>query len=211
MVEATAPMPQADNHAQGREATKRSQSSRGDIARAEILAAAASMMREVGYAEMSLRDLAAQVNMKAGSLYYHFASKDDLVTEVMRIGVEVVETAVREGLAAAPDLSPRQRIMLAVRIHLDTMLKRSDFVSSHIRCYPFVPLSVRERLQDVRRSYDGLWLQLLRDHLGDDTPEDEVRYRRHVLIGALHGPLEWFRTGRDSPTAYARHIEFILG
>jgi AcrR family transcriptional regulator len=31
-------------------------------------------MRQSGFADMSLRDLAAQVGMKAGSLYYHFPS-----------------------------------------------------------------------------------------------------------------------------------------
>ena len=64
------------------------------------------MMRRVGYADMSLRDLAAQVNMKAGSLYYHFASKDELATEVMRIGVEAIELAVRTGLEQHADSSP---------------------------------------------------------------------------------------------------------
>lgn len=183
---------------------------KAEQARAEILAAAASTMRRVGYADMALRDLASQVNMKAGSLYYHFASKDELVTEVMRIGVQVIEAAVVEALGRKPDLSPEERIMVAVRIHLDTMLKKSDFVSSHIRCYPFVPSIVRDQLRDVRRSYDQIWLDLVRDYLGPDASFDDVRYVRHVLIGALNGALEWFNTNRDSATAYADHIQALL-
>lgn len=183
---------------------------KAEIARSEILAAAAGMMRQVGYSDMSLRDLATQVNMKAGSLYYHFASKDELVTEVMRIGVEAVEAAVRGGLDECPSASPQERIMVAVTVHLDTLLKRSDFVSSHIRCYPFVPVAVRERLRDVRRSYDQLWLSLIRDYLGAGASTDDVRYLRHVLVGALNGTLEWFNPERDSVTEYARRIETFL-
>lgn len=183
---------------------------RSELARSDILSAAASLMRRVGYADMSLRDLAAEVNMKAGSLYYHFPSKDDLVTEVMRIGVEVVEAAVREGLDKAPDLSPEERIMVAVRVHLDTMLKKSDFVSSHIRCYPFVPAPVRENLREVRRRYDRIWLDLVAAYLGPETTYDDVRYLRHVLTGALNGALEWFNPNRDSATAFAGHIETML-
>src|SRR3546814_161666 len=107
---------------------------KAETARAEILTAAARMMRRVGYSEMSLRDLAAEVNMKAGSLYYHFASKDELATEVMRIGVEAIEAVVRRGLDDATDRSPAERLSIAVRIHLETLLEKSDFVSSHIRC-----------------------------------------------------------------------------
>ncbi|WP_225027552.1 TetR/AcrR family transcriptional regulator [Xinfangfangia pollutisoli] len=183
---------------------------KADVARAEILSAAAGLMRRVGYAEMSLRDLAAEVNMKAGSLYYHFQSKDDLVTEVMRIGVEVVEAAVREALARHPDLPPTDRIMIAVRVHLDTMLKKSDFVSSHIRCYPFVPTPIRNRLREVRRSYDRIWIDLLGEYLGPDAAYDDVRYLRHLLIGALNGALEWFNPNRDSAMAFAGHIEALL-
>jgi len=183
---------------------------KGEIARAEILAAAARMLREVGYAEMSLRNLASQVNMMAGSLYYHFASKDLLVTEVMRIGVEAVETAVREGLSGQTELSPEAKLIVAVRIHLDTMLKKSDFVSSHIRCYPFVPAGVRDQLRDVRRSYDRLWLDMCRGFLGPSASHDDVRYLRHALIGALNGTLEWFNPERDSVRAFTAQIEAML-
>src|SRR5690606_39421459 len=121
------------------------QRAKAETARAEILAAAARMMRRVGYSEMSLRDLAAEVNMKAGSLYYHFASKDDLAAEVMRIGVEAIEAEVRRGLAEEADRSAAERLSIAIRIHLETLLEKSDFVSSHTRCYPFVPETVREQ------------------------------------------------------------------
>lgn len=186
------------------------QRARAETARAEILAAAAGMMRRVGYSDMSLRDLAAEVNMKAGSLYYHFASKDELATEVMRIGVEAIEAVVRKGLDAAADRSPAERLSIAIRIHLETLLEKSDFVSSHIRCYPFVPEVVREQLRDVRRNYDQVWVQLIRDFLGPGATNETVRYIRFVLTGALNGSVEWFNPNRDSISDYARTIEKLL-
>lgn len=183
---------------------------KAEAARAEILATAARMMRRAGYSEMSLRDLAAEVNMKAGSLYYHFTSKDELAAEVMRIGVEAIEAVVRKGLADAADHSPAERLSIAIRIHLETLLEKSDFVSSHIRCYPFVPETVREQLRDVRRSYDQLWVELIRDFLGAGVPNETVRYLRFVLIGALNGSVEWFNPNRDSISDYARMIEKLL-
>jgi len=45
-----------------------------DDTRRQILDAAAKLLRQNGYASTSLRDIAAATGMKAGSLYYHFAS-----------------------------------------------------------------------------------------------------------------------------------------
>lgn len=183
---------------------------RAEVARAEILAAAARMLRRHGYSDMSLRDLAAEVNMKAGSLYYHFASKDELVTEVMRIGVDSIESAVRSALALAESKTPFERLILAIRVHLETLLEKSDFVSSHIRCYPFVHDVVRDALRETRRSYDNLWLELIVDYLGPTAKSDEARYLRHALVGALNGSVEWFDPNRNSVAEYTRSLEKLL-
>lgn len=183
---------------------------KAETSRNEILVAAADILRRHGYADMSLRDVAAKVNMKAGSLYYHFSSKEELATEVMRIGVEAVERDVSEALEKLGTVDSEQRLFTAVRIHLDALLRRSEFVSSHIRCYPFVPDSVRNELYEVRRSYDHLWLKLIGEFMNLPARGDEVSYIRHILIGALNQSLEWFNPNRHSIDDYARQIEMML-
>lgn len=178
--------------------------------RQDILAVAARMMRERGFADMSLRDLAGAVGMKAGSLYYHFSSKEDLATEVMRLGVEMVSDAVTEGLAQAGDLTPRDRLLRALHIHLETLLSAGDFSSAHIRCYPFVPGAVRAELTGVRRAYDQVWNGIIRAYLGEDADATRVRYLRHALIGALNWSLEWFDPERDSVTDYVASLARLL-
>lgn len=186
-------------------------SARAEVARSEILAAAAGMMRRSGYTDMSLREVATKVKKKAGSLYYHFASKEELATEVMRIGVEAVESDVREALAAlSGDALPETRLFAAIHVHLEALLKRSDFVSSHTRCFPFVPESIRKDLREVRRQYDRLWLDLIRDFLGPSANRDEVHYVRHVLVGALNQSLEWYNPNRESIDDFARQLERML-
>src|SRR3954467_8164786 len=43
-----------------------------------VLDSPAKLFRIHGYAATSLRDIAAAAGMKAGSLYYHFSSKDEI-------------------------------------------------------------------------------------------------------------------------------------
>lgn len=179
-------------------------------ARQEILAVAASKMRQNGYADMSLRDLATEVGMKAGSLYYHFPSKDALATEVMSLGVEVVQQAVREALDAQTDGTARDRLITAMRVHLETLLSASDFSSAHIRCYPFVPESVRAELTEVRKDYDRDWNDIIAAYLGDAADAARIRHLRHTLLGALNWSLEWFDADRDSVDSYIASLAELL-
>lgn len=52
--------------------------------KAEIIAAARDLMRDRGYAGTSMKDVASEVGLLKGSLYSHFASKEELVPEVLR-------------------------------------------------------------------------------------------------------------------------------
>ncbi|MEC7962641.1 MAG: TetR/AcrR family transcriptional regulator [Pseudomonadota bacterium] len=190
--------------------SKPRQKTKAAIAREEILAVAARKMRQNGYADMSLRLLATEVGMKAGSLYYHFPSKDALASEVMRLGVEVVQNAVRAALAEQADATARQRLITAMRVHLETLLSASDYSSAHIRCYPFVPEAVRAELTEVRKSYDRDWDEVITAYLGDAADKAQIRHLRHTLLGALNWSLEWFDPERDSAEGYIASLSQLL-
>lgn len=48
-----------------------------------LLQAASELMAEIGYAAMSMRQLAARTGLQPGSLYHHVASKQDLLLDVV--------------------------------------------------------------------------------------------------------------------------------
>lgn len=60
----------------------------GDGIRDEILHAAAGLFTENGFAATSTRAIAMAVGVKQASLYYHFPSKDQLLTELLCRTVE---------------------------------------------------------------------------------------------------------------------------
>ncbi len=167
--------------------------------REAILRIAARLFSERGIADTSLRDIAAEADMQAASLYYHFASKDDLATAVLARGVEVVAAELRRALdALPPDTPPRARLRAGIGAHLRSLLEESEFTSAHIRCFPRAPAAVRDALARERAAYEELWTELL-----DDDPGGDGRYRRMALLGALNWSLEWWRPGRDDLDAFA--------
>src|SRR3954451_4366808 len=80
----------------------RGQQTKSERTRQRILDAAAEVLDERGYAEARLTDIAAGAGMQAGSLYYHFSSRDELVGEILRLGIENSWDLVAAAVAGLP-------------------------------------------------------------------------------------------------------------
>jgi AcrR family transcriptional regulator len=172
--------------------------SAANASRRTILDTAARLFRVDGYAAVSLRDIAAACGMKAGSLYYHFASKDAIVAEVLRIGVERVYHEVRVVIAAlGPDAAPELVFRTAVKAHLRALLESQDYTSANIRIFGQVPHAVRSGHLQVRDEYERAWGEILSRLVPKAAVSaDELRLTRFFLIGAMNGTLEWFHKGQ---------------
>src|SRR5436305_42145 len=108
--------------------------------RRRILDCAARLFRKNGYGGTSLRDIAAASGMKAGSLYYHFASKDEILIDVLNIGVQRVYDAVRNAVAALPAAATFADIInTAIYGHLKALHEADDYTSANVRIFGQVP------------------------------------------------------------------------
>jgi AcrR family transcriptional regulator len=58
------------------------------VSKDDIIIAAADVLKRNGYDATTMKDIAAQVNLTAASLYHHFKSKDFLLLAVLEIGLE---------------------------------------------------------------------------------------------------------------------------
>jgi len=193
----------------GNPRTGEGSSRRSDISRQQILDVAAKLFRARGYTETSLRDIARLVGIKAGSIYYHFASKEELAAEVLRIGVKKVHSAVTAAVdALGPAAAARFRLEAAMAAHLETLLDASDYTSAHIRCFANVPKTLRVQLADVRRDYEKVWRVLL-DEMAESRslrPGIDPGAARLVILGALNWSLEWYDPAQGLPSEFIRTL-----
>src|SRR5438309_9959469 len=83
--------------------------------RSELAREAARLFAEKGYHGTSIGDLAAALGLQKGSLYSHIESKQDLLYEIVRDGVDAFTAA----LDAIPEQLPAvEQIRLALRRQL---------------------------------------------------------------------------------------------
>jgi AcrR family transcriptional regulator len=186
---------------------------RKDGARDAILAAAAAQLAGIGYRATTLRGVAAEVGLQAGSIYHHFPSKDAIVAEVMNRGVRVVHEAVETALREVPAGAPaRDRLAAAIEAHLRASLENSAFTSAAIKSFSFVPPEIRDENRRHRRAYEDLWRDLIEDLHGSGAipPGPSLESVRLMLLGAMNWAGEWYRRDGGDIGAIARDFAGIV-
>ncbi len=176
---------------------------RKDNRRARILNAAAAQFSVSGYSGTSVRDIATAADMLPGSMYYHFASKEELLAAVHEVAIARVKETV---LAAITDQAdPWERLEAACVAHVAAMLENKEYGSVVATELPSRHASaLRDTMIAQRNDYEKIFRTLI-----DDLPLDpgcNRKYLRLALVGAMNWTLAWYRTDGDSPETIAREI-----
>lgn len=128
----------------------------------EILRAAAELFGERGYEGVNLEDVAERLDVTKGSLYYYFASKDELVTAAIEtLGKEWTERLER--LPEAQDGSAGHRLRALIREHVDIAVREYPGV---LRLYLVPrdwPEPQRVRIEALRRQHNALFRRVVEE------------------------------------------------
>lgn len=171
-----------------------------------ILDAAARLFAEKGYGATSMRDISGAVGMLPGSLYYHFASKEELLVAVYAEGVRRIKAALAPALAQPGD--PWQRLENVCAAHLVGLLEDSDYGQVVIRVRPDDAPDVASQLVTLRDEYEQAFARAIFDL--PLPPRTDRRALRLMLLGALNWSQTWYRSGRESPHVLARRFVRLL-
>lgn len=178
-----------------------------------ILQSAAQLFRRQGFSATTLRQIAAKAKIKAGSIYYHFDSKEEILDEVLDRGLRHVFESVKNAVERAGNVSQRHRIGLAIEAHLVALLESSEFTSANIRIYGQLPEHLKKPHRPLRRAYAEYWDQLFIDarRAGEIRADMDVVPLRMFVIGALNWTIEWFRLeNRDAVLELAQRTELLI-
>lgn len=187
--------------------------SKSEKSRDSILEAAAKLFRRQGYSATTLRQIAGMAEIKAGSIYYYFDSKEDILDEVLDRGLHRIFDAVKTALKDAGRVSHRRRIGIAIETHLVALLEVSDFTSANIRIYGQLPERLKKRHRPIRRAYAKYWDRLFLDarRAGEIRADIEIVPLRRFVLGALNWTVESFDfSKKDAVLKLARRTELLI-
>jgi AcrR family transcriptional regulator len=181
--------------------------------RSRILNAAAHVLSVKGYAATRLSDVAEYAELQAPAIYYYFASRDDLIEEVMYAGIADMRRHLRGALdALPPDTSPLDKILAAVEAHLRHELELSDYASASIRNAGQIPESLRARQLKEEAAYGRIWRRLFDEARADGQLRDDLdaRHAQLLVLGALNWSAEWFDPRRSSVDTIVSNAKVLV-
>jgi TetR/AcrR family transcriptional regulator, cholesterol catabolism regulator len=172
-----------------------------------VLDEAARLFRAKGYEGATVREIARAAGMLPGSLYCHFATKEELLKAVYVRGVEQISEAVDAATQRHSD--PWARLEAACVAHLEAILREDDYAQVVIRVRPSDAPAVQQELVLLRNQYEALFTALVRAL--PLAPRTDRHALRLMLMGALNWSQTWYRPdGRFDPRTIARKFVALL-
>ncbi len=191
-----------------------SSQSKAEQTRDQIVVAAARHFRNDGYNAATMRKIAELAGMEAGSIYYHFSSKEEILGEVLEIGLRRLYDEVKKILADAKEQRAgfRETFSKLIDTHIAFLLTESDFTSANIRNYPTLPKELRKLHRPLRRAYSDLWNDFLLAAQNDGTIRADIAISplRQFVLGALNWTVEWYDADRYPVSALSERITKLL-
>jgi TetR/AcrR family transcriptional regulator, cholesterol catabolism regulator len=178
--------------------------------RVRILDAAAKVLSRKGYAGMRLSDVAEAADLQAPAIYYYFDSREDLIEEVMWVGIaDMREHLTRILDALPPGTPPIDRILVAAEAHLRHELEISDYTTASIRNAGQVPDKIRKRQLAEEARYGEIWRDLMRNAAAEGALRADLDpyIAQMLVLGSLNWTAEWWSPKRgkiDSVVAKAK-------
>ncbi len=126
-------------------------SARYEKQKLSAIRAAAKVFADKGYHGASTRDIADQLGIKQGSLYYYFKSKEEALEEVCLYGLQ---RYVDNMTAIATEARPlAEQIFAVVTNHLTSYLEKNEALKVHNDERLYLPEERRARLKQLGSHY----------------------------------------------------------
>ena len=162
--------------------------------RRALIEQSARLFREKGYGNTTVRDIAAATGVHAGSWFYHFKTKQDILQAVIEHGLTVALADIEA--IDIDGLPPREAMRQLVRAHLYTILApNQDFIPVMLYEWRSLDAQAQERIIALKDRYEGIWNHVI-DRLrasggwAQPTPVDRL-----LMFGALNWTAQWYQAG----------------
>jgi len=165
------------------------------ISRREIiLQQAAHLFREKGYPGANLRELARRAGIQGGSIYHHFASKQEILFQLMDQTMSDMIARLTEQLSGAQ--SPFEKLCRTIHFHIDYHVTGPD--QTYITDEELRNLEPENYLKVVakRDRYQKIIEEIMRSGKAEANWQlDEPKLYTRALIKMCAGVSTWYKPG----------------
>ncbi len=185
----------------------RSRAAQRELKREAVLRTAAQLFNEKGFAAATLDEVAVRLGVSKPTVYYYVDSKDAILFECVRKGLEMLQTAIRDVDAAGGRAI--DKLEAAMRAYVDIVTQ--DFGMCIIRVGEDpLPEDNRHKLRRMKAALDLEFRELIRAGVaeGSIAPCDP-KLAAFTVAGALSWIGRWYEP--DGPLSATQVADQCIG
>jgi len=184
--------------------------------RDRILRAAAKVLTKKAYSDVTLDEVGKAMKSTKGTIYYYFPSKAEILYQLHSRILELGHASVKQVLEENDSL-PVERLRRAIWCHAKTVISNAWLTKVFVRTVDLqnLPIRLRRRIRDLRRSYVTIFEGLIREAAtaSGSLCDADARLLSFVILDGINWIPQWYsEEGKLSPDELADILsEMFMG
>lgn len=170
---------------------------------------ATTLFAENGYHGTGIAEIAQEVGLRGGALYYHIGSKEELLWEILSTyTVAVLDEAE---IVAASDQSPTERLHDLIVRQIRLIVRSTRQMTIEIRDRSALNEIRLNELQEIRERIQAIWQQVLDDGFAQGDFDSADHVLTNTILTTVNGVAHWYRPeGRYSADEVGERIAQLI-
>ncbi|GAB4074488.1 TetR/AcrR family transcriptional regulator [Barrientosiimonas marina] len=176
----------------------------------DIVQSALQMIAEKGYHATTMEDIASNLLMTKGSVYYYFKNKQDLLFQSQK---SLLEQSIRNiDDIMQKHLTTAEKLEETMAQHTDYLITERTGFGMGLRPEQFFEGGQLKDIIDLRDTYSSKIDSLIAIGIEEGSFHDvDITIVRNIIVGAMNYVIEWYSPeGTWSQATLARSISSYL-
>src|SRR5699024_10461436 len=162
----------------------------------EIIQAAVSVFMEKGYTGTTMEDVAANLLMTKGSVYYYFKDKQELLYQSQKMLLEKSIENI-EANKQAQDLPVIERLRKSMIVHIEYLISERSGFKTMVDPERYFSETQIEKIIKLRNNYEKNIDQLITEGMESNIIESlDIKVVRNIILGVMNWVIQW-NTSKD--------------
>ncbi len=171
----------------------------------EVLQSAANIFFAKGFHATSIEDVARDVGMLKGSLYYYIKSKDDLLFRLLLAGIEDGDAFIAQQID--PEGDPVEQLERAIRAQIDYIIQNRVPFGLFLHEFDSLSGKRQHKLISVMSRYNSRFVELVRrGQEQGKLMEGEPWIVVNGILGMCNWLYRWYDTDNVSDPGQVKRI-----
>lgn len=162
-----------------------------EIKREAVLRTAARAFNENGFHATSLDDVAERLNVTKPTVYHYIKSKDEILFECVKIGLEMMQSAI--DVASSSGGKAIDKLIAAMQKYAEIVTMDFGMCLIRVGEDPLPPES-RKKLRKLKAGIDGEFRKLITQAIAEGSiPSCDPKIAAFTVAGALSWIGRWYK------------------